>query len=255
MGDRDMKKKLILVIGLALAWASLAHAAEITDIAWNESNIQILHGYDKSSVEKLINDLRGGDLLHAMVGGFGWYDLAGDKRYHLVATEDLSGRAYFDYLAIYQQDSSGKPVLQQWIEGDRIGTDMGKVVRDLNGDGEHELVIPMELPPGNWSPAAMTPVWPAIYRLKNGKFVEASKEFATFYDTQVLPRLDKQISQGEATRIEELDGQYAVALLVLTKDHILHILGRELTTDELDQARAANEEINNHAERVRNGAR
>ncbi len=137
-----MNKTTVVAIAFTVAQAGFAFAAGVADIPWNESNIQTLRGYDRSSVETLVNDLRGGDPSHATVGAFGWYDLAGDHRYELLATEDLSGRGFFDYLAIYQQDSAGKPVVQQWIEGDGIGTDISKAVRDLNGDGKHELIIP-----------------------------------------------------------------------------------------------------------------
>lgn len=170
--------------------------------------------------------MRGGDLLHAMVGGFGWYDLAGDHRYKLVATEDLSGRAFFDYLAIYEEDNAGKPVVQQWIEGDRIGTQMSRVVRDLNGDGKLELVIPKVLI--SYS-TAETFTWPTVYRLEDGKYVEASRDFASFYDKEVLPQIDERISESQ-TRTATASQPRDVALLTMERDKILRVLGRDQRT-------------------------
>jgi hypothetical protein len=46
--------------------------------------------------------------LHKTVGEFTWEDLAGDGRYELITTLDLSGRSFFDYLAVYERDDSGK---------------------------------------------------------------------------------------------------------------------------------------------------
>jgi hypothetical protein len=215
----------LLVIGalVLLGLTGAAVGSDIGDLPWNESNIQTLRSYDKSSIEAFVNDLRGGDLLHALVGGFGWYDLAGDHRYELVATEDLSGRALFDYLAIYEQDNAGKPIVQQWIEGERIGTDMSRVVRDLNGDGKRELIIPKMLV--SYS-TAETFTWPTVYRLQHGKYVEASHDFAAFYDKEVLPRIDARIeSQTTATGSQPPD----VAVLTMERDKVLRVLGRDPT--------------------------
>jgi len=221
-----MKKSLTIAAILLCALVGAAFAAGIADIPWNESNIQTLRGFNKSSVDTLVNKLRGGDPMHAMVGGFGWYDLAGDHRYELLATEDLSGRGFFDYLAIYQQDSAGKPVVQQWIEGDGIGTDISKAVKDLNGDGKHELIIPKLLI--SYS-TAETFTWPAIYRLANGKYVEASRDFPAFYDKEVLPGLEKQIGEAQTKTAAGLQPQEIMAVLTIERDKILRTLGRDPT--------------------------
>jgi hypothetical protein len=221
-----MNKSLTIAAILLCTLVGAAFAAEIADIPWNESNIQTLRGFDKSSVDALVNNLRGGDPMHAMVGGFGWYDLAGDHHYELVVTEDLSGRAWFEYLAIYRQDHAGKPAVQQWIEGDGIGTDLSKVVRDLNHDGKHELIIPRVL--FSYS-TSETFTWPAVYRLENGKFVEASRDFPTFYDKEVLPALDKYISEAQAQTDARSRPQDVAAVITMKRDKILRVLGRDPT--------------------------
>jgi hypothetical protein len=223
LGDRYMKRPVVIAAVLIVAQSVLAFATSITDVSWNESNIQALRSYDKNAVEKFVNDTRGGDLLHATVGGFGWYDLASDHRYELVATEDLSGRAFFDYLAIYAHDSAGKAILQQWIEGERIGTNLAKVVQDLNGDGKCELIIPKVLISYT---TAETFTWPAVYRLEDGKYIEASREFATYYDKQVLPGIDERISKNQATAAAGLPSQDTV-VQIMERDKILRVLGRD----------------------------
>jgi len=221
-----MKKSLTIAAIFLCALVGAAFAAGIAEIPWNESNIQTLRGFDKSSVDALVNNLRGGDPMHAMVGGFGWYDLAGDHHYELVATEDLSGRAFFDYLAIYGQDSAGKPVVQQWIEGDAFGTDLSKVVRDLKHDRKHELVIPKVLFSYNTS---QTFTWPAVYRLENAKYVEASRDFPAFYDKEILPALDQDISEAQARTDARSRPQDVAALPTMKRDKILRVLGRDPT--------------------------
>ena len=221
-----MKKFLLIAAILLCTLIGAAFAAGIAEIPWNESNIQTLRGFDENSVDALVNNLRGGDPMHAMVGGFGWYDLAGDHHYELVVTEDLSGRAWFEYLAIYRQDHAGKPAVQQWIEGDGIGTDLSKVVRDLNHDGKHELIIPRVL--FSYS-TSETFTWPAVYRLENGKFVEASRDFPTFYDKEVLPALDKYISEAQAQTDARSRPQDVAAVITMKRDKILRVLGRDPT--------------------------
>jgi len=221
-----MKKSLTIAAILLCALVGAAFAAGIAEIPWNESNIQTLRGFDKSSVDALVNNLRGGDPMHAMVGGFGWYDLAGDHHYELVVTEDLSGRAFFDYLAIYGQDSAGKPVVQQWIEGDAFGTELSKVVRDLNHDGKHELIIPRccsLITPRRRSRGRPSTGW------RNGKYVEASRDFPAFYDKEILPALDQHISEAQARTDARSRPQDVAALPTMKRDKILRVLGRDPT--------------------------
>jgi hypothetical protein len=74
-----------------------------------------------------------------------------------------------------------------------------------------------------------TPRWPAVYRLENGKYVETSRDFPNFYDTEVLPQLDKQITAAQQKVDEGRNYQDSVALLTLEKDKILRVLGRDPT--------------------------
>jgi len=197
-----MAKKSTAGVAMALGFVSLALAAEIADIAWNESNIERLRAFDKAAVARLVADVTGNISGHwppevkpRDVGEFTWADLAGDGHYELVTTLDVNGRAFFNALMIYSRDSSGK-VNSREIRGWLIG-DLNGVVRDLDGDGKQELVIPTELSSRGWSPTAATPTWSAVYRLKDGKYVEASRDFPDFYDKEVLPKLQDQIAERE----------------------------------------------------------
>jgi hypothetical protein len=218
-------KTIILAVAVALTItpAHLSFANEISSIRWTASNLETLNRYDKSSIEASVNEPNGGGL-HAFVGAFGWYDLRGDGHYDLVVTEDLSGRAFFDYLAIYGQSNAGRVKLIQWIEGDQLPSDLGKVVRDLNGDGKDEFIIPITLVSYT---TASTITWPAVYRLANGKYVEASSDFPDYYDSKVFPLLERKISAARNRSPLGWQDETQAAAALMVKAKILRVLGRD----------------------------
>jgi hypothetical protein len=102
------------------------------------------------------------------------------------------------------------------------------MVRDLDSDGRDELIIPTELgPEGSWSPLMAMPVWPTVYLLKNGRYIEASHEFPEFYDKRVLPSIGRQILPAKARTVQEPFQQRTVAVLEMERDKILRVLGRD----------------------------
>ena len=215
---------LVVAIVMTIAQAHLSFANEISSISWTASNLDTLSHSDISSVEAFVNQLRGDDPLHAEVGAFGWYDLSRDGHYDLVVTEDLSGRAFFDYLAIYGRSNAGEVKLIQWIEGDQIPSDLGKVVRDLNGDGKDEIIIPTTL--ASYTTAS-TITWPAVYRLANGKYVEASRDFPDYYDSQVLPLIERKISKARNRNASGWQDEPHAAAALMVKAKLLRVLGRD----------------------------
>jgi hypothetical protein len=189
--------------------------------------------------------MSGDDVQQVKVGEFMWADLAGNGRYRLVVTADTTGRSFFDRLDVYQRDDQSG-VRVQSILGSGI-RDLPRVIKDLNEDGRKELVVPSILDAqGPGSPLAPTVVWPKVYRLRNGKYVDASAEFPGFYDKEVLPGLDKEIGEaqqrvsGQSANIPAAGDPYFVqhdaearypqrklAALEMTKDKILRVLGRD----------------------------
>src|SRR3972149_3552871 len=153
-----MKKTLIAALAMTLALAGLALGTEITDLAWNESNIETLRALDKAAVARLINQVQSGwfDISDDNVGEFAWANL-GDKKYELVVTLDFSGRRFFNTLLIYNRDAAGN-VNSQELHGWLLG-DLGKVIRDLDGDGKDELVLPSELVRGSYGGGRPMAVW------------------------------------------------------------------------------------------------
>jgi hypothetical protein len=150
----------------------------------------------------------------------GWASVGGGKRDFLVLL-DISGRGYSNTLMIYSRDSAGN-VNSQEIHGWKMGN-FKEMVKDLNGNGQDELIVPIELdwPPGSWTPTTETPAWPAVYRLENGRYVEDSSDFSNYYDTEVLPQLDQSITTAEGRGFSD-----ALAMSILEKNKILRLLGR-----------------------------
>jgi hypothetical protein len=154
----------------------------------------------------------------------GWASVGGGKRDFLVLF-DFSGRGYSNRLLIYSRGSVGELKTQE-IDGWKMGN-FKQMVRDLNGNGEDELIITRELGlGGSWSPLMGMPAWPAVYRLENGRYVEDSRDFPSFYDNEVLPRLDQQIRDAEARITREPFQAETVAVAEMTRDKILRVLGR-----------------------------
>jgi hypothetical protein len=245
-----MKKILIAGLGM-LALVSAAFGAEIADIAWNQSNIETLRSFGKADVARFLNSglvARIGsagdsdDTTPDDIQEFTWADLSGNHQDQLVMvlSSFFSSNAA-NALAIYRRDSSGK-ISEQWIEGMNIQLNgwkdspyIPKVIQDLNGDGKDELVIPTEL--GRVSGSRPKATWPRVYRLRKGKYVEASRDFAAFYDRQVLPEFNRLISKAR----EELarrsahtapDAAEKLASLVMARDKILRVIGRDPTAGE-----------------------
>ncbi|MGH7948441.1 MAG: hypothetical protein ACREQF_04380 [Candidatus Binataceae bacterium] len=143
-------KTLPAVAAVVLALSRAALAAEIADLPWTESNLDMLRALDKAAVVNFVNRVSGnedpGDAATTDdIGEFAWADLTGHGRYELLVTV-AGSRAFYNSLAIYRQDSSGKVSFQN-LAGWMI-SDLGKVVRDLDGDRRKELVIPIQFPPG-----------------------------------------------------------------------------------------------------------
>ncbi|MGH7778404.1 MAG: hypothetical protein ACREQR_01055 [Candidatus Binataceae bacterium] len=114
---------------------------------------------------------------------------------------DISGRGYSNILVIYQQEDARNLDFSQVVNGWQMGH-LKQMVRDLNGAGRDELIVPTELdwPPGSWTPTPATPSWPAVYHLVHGKYVEDSRDFPDYYDTEILPLLRKGYRRGEKLR-------------------------------------------------------
>jgi hypothetical protein len=229
----------VLAVIVAAILPAAALCADIGKIPWTESNVETLRAFDKAAIVRFINALGGADTDTPLfpantIEEFSWIDLAGDGRYALALIE-LPGTCCSD-LIIYQQDASGH-INSQLLEG---AGRLSNTIRDVNADGKKELIIPPPALHPDWeSFGAVTEIiWPRVYRLENGKYVEASGEFAGYYDAEVLPPIENAISQARF-RLEHgpigakpttrwvLYMQHKIAGLSMERDKILRVIGRD----------------------------
>ncbi len=175
---------------MIFAFASAAGSAEIDDLPWYQHNIRALRALSKASVFQFFmrqynpdNDL--GWTLNDVFFSYDWYP-AGDGKYEL-AVGSQSGPD-IGLPDIYWRDAPGRIRSQAFgIVGDASEEwyDDGPQFADLNGDGREELILfdPLEYDsppqrtkfiPNGW--------WLAVYRLRNEEYVEASRDFPSFYE-------------------------------------------------------------------------
>ena len=217
-----MNKMLILCAFMICTLRSFAAGSEIGELKWDRGNIDRLRSFSETEVLKFtdsqwgntVDPVKSTDLID-----FGWFDLAGNGKYELVSTWSFGPCCVF--VDVDTRDTIGK-VRQQSLQEAMGAGKLSGIVRDLNGDGKAELVLDKEFAePQIWIPMAGTPRWPAVYRLEDGKYVEASRDFPNFYDTEILPKLNTEI--GKALSPDN------AAMLKLEKYKILRILGRDQT--------------------------
>ena len=228
-----------------------ASCADVADVSWDAVNIDTLRTCDKTAIEQFVNALNGDDPQHIVVGEFRWLPTDG-THYRLAVTADLSGRDIFDTLAIYARSAAGK-VHTQSLYGVAIALE--NAIRDLDGDGKAELVVPSPVGDQDARAAVPTAVWPKVYRLRNGNYDDASAEFGTYYRDEVLPKLDKAIDEARKDvekrapdapsagdlqfQQREAETRYLqrrLAALEMTRDKILRVSGLDPNAG-LDRAR------------------
>ncbi len=205
----------------------------IATIPWTESNIATLRAADKADVVRFLNRFRGYGTENLMpsenVTEFSWVDLEGNGNYALVMVQS-SGVCCNSMLLICRRNEAGKITMQVLP----VTGPLSRVIRDVNGDGQKELIIPPPVDPA----FAGYAVVPHVYRLGNGKYAEASKDFASYYDTGILPPIEKAISQtrfrlahgpieGKPTERWQRFMRHKLAELTMDRDKILRMIGRD----------------------------
>jgi len=262
-----MRKMPIMLLTAIFAFARVASSAEkIGDLAWNESNIKTLRAADNETVFRFSCEIdpECGDLTLSSVDyfEFHWYP-AGDKKYELAI--DSQNGPEVSWLEIYWQDAPRKFSSQTFeIEGDASEEwyfspeFAGTKFADLSGDGKEELILfdtlEYDLPPSRRTNHVPGGAWPRVYRLRNGKYIEASRDFPSFYKNKILPQLDKAIVKARKDVKERAEGKTKpnpymgphddywqqparyMAALIMCRDKILRFIGRDPTAG-LAQAR------------------
>jgi hypothetical protein len=224
----------IAVVGVT----AVARCADIAKIPWTQTNIETLRKSDKADVVRFLEAFGGFGSGNVMppenATEFSWVDLEGNSKYALVIVQMSTGCCNSSLL-IFQRAEDGK-ITMQVLPGTYP---LSRAIRDLNGDGKKELLIPPPPPHPDWqSFGAVTQCFcPHVYRLEKGKYVEASRDFPNYYDSEVLPPIENAISQARFRLAHGPIGKKPdqrwmrymrnkIAGLTMERDQILRTIGR-----------------------------
>lgn len=204
------------------------YRSRIAMLDWNRSNLETLRSLDKAALAQFLNDWPENvynQITPAEIDDFGWFDLAGDGKYELAFTDH--GGPCCEFLKIFWQEGPGK---FRYVSYRGARYDLKDTVRDLSGDGKKELILHAYVGSASYGGASPSPTYPQVYRLENGKYVEASRDFPNFYNDEVLPDLNKKIAESQ----NEFPPMHAVQ--IMERDKVLRMLGHDSTAG-LEQAR------------------
>ncbi len=255
-----MKKVFLLaVVILSYPMPARADRVYVGKMPWSQANVSALHGADLATVVKFVNSTQPADALDQIrpnqMVDFAWLRVGGGGS-DLIVALDIARRGFYT-LWIYSHGGGDNLIIQQ-IRGWGGMGGLKAMIHDLNGDGVDELIVPAAVgQEGAWTPTASEPLWPAIYRPVNGKYiekmrdfpntsrtksievstryVEASRDFSNYYDTKFLPVLDQTIAMLRQKAAQGDGNPGALARFTIVKDKILRVLGRDPTAG-LNQA-------------------
>jgi hypothetical protein len=191
----------------------------LADVAWDDSDIELLRSADVADVIKFVCQVEGvpedvppgwGDTCG--VDGFSW--ARSGSQYLLVVSILSGGSSSREWVRIYTRNSTGE--ISEQSEEDGI-SGYGFRLEDLDGKGKDELIVSDGFGEGPSHAESPLVVWPKVYQLRNGKYVEASRQFGSFYDTQVLPKLEESMATLHTKLASEAQAK-APAEAVIQKD-------------------------------------
>jgi hypothetical protein len=177
-----------------------------------------------------------------------WATLTGGDQEHLVVVYAPFGSSGANSVAIYAKSPTGKIIDEGGADGVGLSLDngFGGLIQDVDGDGKDELVVPTSFAflPTN----GVAAIWPRVFKLQNGKYVEASRDFAKFYDTKILPELNIDIADARedaasearvtppGTPLAQRPARIRLDTSIMARDKILRVIGRDPKAGE-QQAR------------------
>ncbi len=172
---------------------------KIGTLTWNEANIEQLRSLSQDDIAEFLTSIGQTWNLEDSVKAediqdYAWSDFAGNGEYRLVVVLQQFGTAPENFVSVYNKSPVGGITAQSFEASATIDPLNRGAIQDLNGDGKKELIIPDS--PYDRKGDGEVAIWPEVYRLENGTFVEASADFPKFYDKQVLPKLNSEIEEA-----------------------------------------------------------
>ena len=252
-----MKKILIVLLMTMLAVASAAYSAQkIKDIPWDQSHIKQLRAAGKHSMFRFFirqedpdNEMEWNE--SSLYWDYKWYPAGGGKYELAIHYQFRSGHRLSDLLLAgcarkdrSQEFGSAGDASDEWYWKEN-----GPEIVDVNGDGVPEVIDLDDIdyhPPAQRTKFIPGGMWPRIYRLRDGKYVEASRDFPASYDKTIFPMINRAMAKAQqdfkdvqtsilAPNIDpnELRNdartqlERTLAGLIMCRDKILRVLGRD----------------------------
>jgi len=158
------------------------------------------------------------------VGDFRWIDVDRDGSPDLIATLSATPRLIYSQVIVARHVATTFDVQRISI---LYLENLADAVKDLNGDGTIELVVPIEYAAGSGQNVI---AWPVVLQWSGDEFVDASDRFPEVYEGQ-LPAV-----RDEVLKLERRMGSSPSPL------NVEQLAGKQLILDRL--LRATNRDIN-----------
>lgn len=190
---------LLLLLGTAFPQSTLKDPGSFD---WSRgANGVTSRQWTKPEISRFLQRLTG-EIISCEVSDFRFVDMHGNDRVELVAALDHSGRGFFNDVVIVSKDGETGEYRSQHLEAWDVRTLQG-IIRDLKGDGNRELVIPVLLTPYlGTRPYAR---WYTVYAHDSSGYVEDGKGFVTFYKGELIPRLQTQITDLQNAQAPQIE--------------------------------------------------
>jgi hypothetical protein len=198
-----MNKLIIAAVGLLICvYASFAGAyTTVPDTGllsgdWSVKETAKLNAEPKDAVWKFINDQSGNSDLSPANGKlcyFKFVDLRHSGELSLVVADDNGGTAECNDVEILDKTRAG---IEDY-DFNQAGMSSYESIEEINGDGNHELVVNRIFDSGGIDHCTAT--WPVIYAWTGNNYSDVSRDYKGYYKQQ-LASLQKQIAAAEAQK-------------------------------------------------------
>ncbi|GEM_PF-3467581 len=207
---------------------------QICNDSWSASGPAVARkGYSRDNIARFVDMLqsnhgkvarRAADypstsrLLRTTAGEFRFVDLDGDGQLELVVAADESGSGQLNDVYVIWRTPDTYRFRVQHLTAYHVDK-LDQVIQDADGDGKMELVLPELMTSGRAGQPQV--VYPAVYALASGDYVDESESFSAYYLNTVLPQVDRQIHDLINTQAPADD----LLVVQLERDKLLRLTG------------------------------